>query len=77
MLNLVQDEDVAEQIDQADEFKERVYVVLVKINRVLNSVSTAREHAPVSGSLSADASSSTRGGSHVKLQKTFHSTLQR
>ena len=69
MLDLVQDEDVAEEIDQADEFKEKVYVILVKINRVLNAASTAGERAPVSGSLSADASSSTRGGSHVKLPK--------
>ena len=46
MLNLVQDEDVAEEIDQPDKFKESVYVVVVKINRVLNSVSTAAERAP-------------------------------
>ena len=32
MLDLVQDEDVAEEIDQVDKFKEKVYVVLVKIN---------------------------------------------
>ena len=69
MLDLVEDEDVAEEIDQADELKERVYVVLVKINRVLNSPSTAAERAPVSGTLPADAPSSTRGGSHVKLPK--------
>ena len=32
MINLVQNEDVEEEIDQADEFKERVYVVLININ---------------------------------------------
>ena len=37
MLDLVQDEDVAEEIDQEDEFKEKVHVILVKINRVLNA----------------------------------------
>ena len=69
MLNLVHDEDVAEGIDQADEFKERVYVIPVKINRVLSFVSTAAERAPVSSTPSTDASSSTRGESHVKLPK--------
>ena len=32
MLHLVQDEDVAEEINQADGFKERLYIVLVKID---------------------------------------------
>ena len=64
MLDLVQYEDAEEQIDLAEEFKEEVYVVLVKIIRVLNTASTAGERAPVPGSLSADdMSSSTRGGS--------------
>ena len=46
-----------EEINQADEFKERMYAVLVKINRVLNSGPTAAEDALVSGTLSTDASS--------------------
>ena len=60
---------MTEEINQADELKEKVYVVLVKINQVLNAASTAGESAPASGSLSTDTSLSTQGGSHVKLPK--------
>ena len=69
MLDLVQDEDAAEEVNQEDEFLERVYVVHIKINRVLNSTSTPTECVPMSATLSTDVSSSNWGGSHVKILK--------
>ena len=37
ILDLVEEGDMAEEIDQADEFKEKMYAVMVRNDRVLNS----------------------------------------
>ena len=59
ILELVKEEDLAEEIEQADEFKDGVYAILVRIDHVLRS--TPIVPSPTSDR-SSDGSSSAMGG---------------
>lgn len=68
ILDMVDEGDMVNEIEQADEFKEGVYAILVKIERIL-SPPPATGSAPVTRALIADPSPSTSGGGRVKLPK--------
>ena len=72
ILDRVEKGDMAEEIDQADEFKEKMYAVMVRNDRVLNSTYDAIVRpmpTATSSTPSAGGSAPARSGSQVKLPK--------
>ena len=72
ILDLVEEGDMAEEIDQADKFKEKMYAVMVRNDRVLNSTYDAIVRpmpTATSSTPSAGGSAPARSGSQVKLPK--------
>ena len=65
----MKEDDLAEDIEQADGFKEGVYAILVRIDRVLRSTPIVPSPTPVLSAPSTGLSSSSHGGSRVKLPK--------
>ena len=66
ILDLVKED---EEIEQADGFKEGEYAILVRIDRVLRSTPIFPSPTPVPSAPSTGLSSSSHGGSRVKLPK--------
>ena len=66
ILDMVKEDDLADEIEQADDFKEGLYSVLVRIERVLTVVSRP---TPVPSAPSTDPSLSASRASRVKLPK--------
>lgn len=66
ILETVQEEDVAEEIDRSDEFKEGVYTTLVRIDRALKAI-PAVGSTPIPSTLVTASGHSP--GSHMKLPK--------
>ena len=75
ILDMVKEDDLADEIEQADGFKEGVYAILVRIERVLRSILVVPNCTSVPSAPSTDPSSSTRGWGRVKLPNSPSSHL--
>ena len=56
ILDIVKEDDLADEIEQADGFKEGVYAILVRIERVLRSMPVMLSPTPVPSAPSTDPS---------------------
>ena len=82
ILDLVEESDMAEEIDQADEFKEKMYAAMVRNDRVLNStydaivrpMTTATSSTPSSGGSSRVRRSSFELPLFSSVETLYHIT---
>ena len=69
ILDMIKEEDIADEIAQADGYKDEVYATLVGVERALKQITTAIPEATPTIVSSPRPTHSTHAGSHVKLPK--------
>ena len=66
---MIKEEDIADEIVQADGYKDEVHATLVRVERALKQITTAIPEATPTIVSSPRPTHSTHAGSHVKLPK--------